>query len=91
MAPNGRFGLKADIALASLSLRPVLAQSRHRSGTDKCMLWVAADIGAARSGSRSVATEVPNANCLKKKVRVDGRGTVGDPDRVNEAQNVGAL
>ena len=37
-ATNVRFGFKADIALASLSLRLVLAQSRHRSETDKCML-----------------------------------------------------
>ena len=68
MAPNVRFGFKADIALVSLSLRPVLAQSRHRSETDKCMLLAVADIGASRSGSRSVATEVPNAKLLEKKM-----------------------
>ena len=52
-------------------------------------LVIAADIGAGplwvsecrnRSSERKIAG--------KKRSALDGRGTAGDPDRVNEAQNV---
>jgi len=78
MAPNVRFGFKPDIALASSSLRPVLAQSRHRLETDKFMLL-----------GLGVSQQVANAKLLaKKRSASDGRGTAGDPDRVNEALDV---
>ena len=68
MAPNVRFGFKADIALASMSLRPVLAQRRHGSETDKCMLLA----GSSRHRSRpapglGVSQQVPNAKLPEKK------------------------